>query len=66
MQLKVNGAMQDHPPGIDGAELLTRIDWTSATLVAEVNGRIVKRDEFLTLLLRDGDEIELVTIVGGG
>jgi thiamine biosynthesis protein ThiS len=66
MRIKVNGQFQEHPDGIDGRELLTRIDWTYATLVAEVNGRIVRKDEFLALALADGDELELVTLVGGG
>lgn len=66
MRLKVNGQAQEHPDGISGQELLDRIDWTYATLVAEVNGRIVRKDEFLTLALNDGDELELVTLVGGG
>jgi thiamine biosynthesis protein ThiS len=66
MQIKVNGHLQEHPDGTTGQELLDRIDWTYATLVAEVNGRIVRKDEFLTLLLHDGDNLELVTLVGGG
>lgn len=66
MQLKVNGQLQEHPAAINGQELLDRIDWTYATLVAEVNGRIVRKEEFLTLQLNDGDELELVTLVGGG
>ena len=66
MQIKVNGTLQEHPDGISGRELLDRIDWTAATLVAEVNGQIVRRDAFLALELHDGDELELVTVVGGG
>lgn len=66
MQLTVNGVGQDHPEGLRGAQLLERIDWTAATLVAEVNGAIVRRAEFLELELHGGDVIELVTVVGGG
>lgn len=66
MRLRINGQWQEHPDGLAGQELLDRIDWTYATLVAEVNGRIVRKDEFLALSLNDGDELELVTLVGGG
>ena len=66
MRLTINGNIQEHPDGITGAELLERIDWTVATLVAEVNGSIVRRAEFLGLELHDGDQLELVTVVGGG
>lgn len=66
MQIRINGTLHEHPAGISGAQLLEAIDWTAATLVAEVNGRIVRRDEFLALELHDGDELELVTVVGGG
>jgi thiamine biosynthesis protein ThiS len=66
VRLRVNGAEQEYADGLCGRQLLEAIDWTAATLVAEVNGRIVRRDEFLALELRDGDELELVTVVGGG
>jgi thiamine biosynthesis protein ThiS len=41
-----------------------KIDY--ATVVAEVNGRIVPRSEFGTAVLKEGSSIELVRFVGGG
>jgi len=66
MQLRINGQLQEHPDNLCGRELLERIDWNYATLVAEVNGRIVTKADFLVLAIQDGDEMELVTLVGGG
>jgi thiamine biosynthesis protein ThiS len=66
MQIKVNGTPQEVADDCTGAQLLAQLDWTAATLVAEVNGRIVRRDEFVALTLAPGDELELVTVVGGG
>ena len=38
-----------------------------AELVAvECNGQIVPRAEFGTVVLKDGDELEIVSFVGGG
>lgn len=49
-----------------GAELLNSLGITPATVVAELNGQIIKRDEFLVQRLAEGDVLELVTVVGGG
>ena len=46
--------------------LLDVLGINHATVVAEVNGQIVKRGEFDTTELADGQRLELVRFVGGG
>jgi sulfur carrier protein len=36
------------------------------TVVAECDGRIINRDEYDSLVLQDGNVLELIRFVGGG
>ncbi len=67
--LKVNGVeRQFAPDDMPGtlAALLSVLGVGSATVVAEVDGRIVRREEFDRTQLRDGQQIELIKLMGGG
>jgi sulfur carrier protein len=67
--LTINGVEKQFPAGklpATVAELLGRLDIKAATVVAEVDGRIVERSEFAQTKLRDGQSVELVRFVGGG
>jgi thiamine biosynthesis protein ThiS len=66
MEVKVNGKVLTLADGTTGAGLLHEVDFNAATLVAEVNGEIVRKADFLGLELHEGDSLELVTLVGGG
>lgn len=66
MKLSVNGREVQVEEGITGLQLLEQLDRNSSTLVIERNGSIIPLKEFHTLTLADGDELELVTLVGGG
>lgn len=46
--------------------LLTELKIDEATVVAEVDGRIVERRDFSSTLLKSGAKIELIRFVGGG
>ena len=35
-------------------------------IAVEVNGRIIKKDEYSSTQLNDGDKVEVVNFVGGG
>jgi len=66
MQITVNGKQLEYADPPAGAQLLDDLKITPFTVVAELNGEIVKREEFLELTLKDGYVLELVTVVGGG
>ncbi len=35
-------------------------------VIAELNGTIIKTDQWRTLAVKEGDQLELISIVGGG
>ena len=67
--LKVNGVERqfdpDQMPGTLSA-LLDALGVGTDAVVAEVDGRIVRRDEFHRTELQDGQQIELIKLMGGG
>ncbi|MHC4228605.1 MAG: sulfur carrier protein ThiS [Planctomycetota bacterium] len=66
--LKINGADRQFPAGIPQtlSELLERLDINQATVVAEVDGKIIERKNFAQTQLSNGQAVELVRFVGGG
>ena len=66
--LKINGAEKEFPVGIPQtlAELLEQLDINQATVAAEIDGKIIKRENFAQTQLSGGQSIELVRFVGGG
>jgi len=64
--LQVNGKRVE----LDGPTLLTdylaRLGADPRAIAIEHNGEIVARAGYATLVLRDGDRVEIVRMVGGG
>jgi len=46
--------------------LLAQLGVKEATVVAEVDGQLIRAKEFASTPIRDGQRIELVRFVGGG
>ncbi|MBN2138228.1 MAG: sulfur carrier protein ThiS [Sedimentisphaerales bacterium] len=67
--LKVNGIEKEFAdgafPGTLSA-LLDSLDVNAATVVAEVAGSIVRREEFGRTILEPGQRVELIRLMGGG
>lgn len=67
--LQINGHPRQFPseemPATLSA-LLEKLGITASTVVAEVDGRIVRSDEFAHTPISDGQTIELVKFMGGG
>ena len=66
--MKINGVEKQFPAGIPQTltELLEQLDINQATVVAEVDGKIVERQNFQQTKLSSGQTIELIRFVGGG
>ena len=67
--LKINGVDREFESGqmpATLAALLKLLNIEAATIVAEVDGCIVKREIFGDTRLRSGQKIELIRFVGGG
>ena len=68
-RLKVNGepkeySSDDFPANVTA--LIESLALDPQLVVAEVNGDIVKRVDFSSKALADGDVVEIVRFVGGG
>ncbi|UCG59626.1 MAG: sulfur carrier protein ThiS [Phycisphaerales bacterium] len=67
--LKINGAEKQFPGGQMPStltDLLEKLDVDAATVVAEVDGKIVQRRQFASTRLQNGQSIELIRFMGGG
>ena len=66
--LKINGKEKDfgdHMPS-SLSELLEKLEVDDATVVAEIDGKIIERSNFETTKIETGQSIELIRFVGGG
>lgn len=65
MQVKVNGDDRDIPDGTTLRALVEQFKLTPEKVAIELNRRLARADKYETVL-KAGDEIEIVTFVGGG
>jgi sulfur carrier protein len=66
MQIKVNGSSREVPDGSTIADLLRQLEVSQPHVAVEVNLEVVPRAEHARTELREGDRLEVVTLVGGG
>lgn len=66
MRVHVNGEPREVPDGLTVAELLARLAVTAPRVAVEVNARVVVRAQHADTRLAEGDQVEIVTFVGGG
>ena len=66
MDVIINGERQTLPGGLTAAQLLERLRVAPERVVVELNLKILKRAELPGLLLKEGDQVEIVQMVGGG
>ena len=66
MRIRVNGEWQDGGDSVTVAGLLAALSLEPRLVAVERNKRLVRRAEFDATVLADQDEIEIVTLVGGG
>jgi sulfur carrier protein len=66
MQITCNGETKNIDPGTTLVALIKNLNLNPDTVVAECDGRIIKREEYDALVLTEGNIIELVRFVGGG
>ena len=66
MRVFVNGEEREVPDAVTVTGLLTAIEVTAERVAVEVNREIVPRSLHAEHALREGDRVEIVTMVGGG
>lgn len=66
MEIQVNGKKQHRDGPVSVLALLGELGIHPATVAVELNLRIVPREEMAREMIRDGDTIEIIRMVGGG
>lgn len=66
MRIAVNGEEREVPEGTTVGDLVRALGLVEAPVAVERNQRVVRRAERDSTVLREGDRLELVTLVGGG
>ncbi len=66
MRIRLNGQSHEAPDGATLADLLRELGLVDRPAAAEVNRKLVPKAEHASRRLTEGDEVELVTLVGGG
>jgi thiamine biosynthesis protein ThiS len=65
MVVKVNGQGQTLTDGLDVNGLIAFHKLTPDKVAVELNRRLIRQEKYDTQL-KDGDQVEIVTFVGGG
>ena len=66
MRLEVNGEPRELAEGVSLQELVQFLKLKPEQIAIEVNQVVVRRAEWASTLLKEGDRIEIVHFVGGG
>lgn len=66
MKIRVNGEERSVAPESTVAALVAELDFRPEQVAVELNRKLVPRRDREQTPLTDGDEVELVTLVGGG
>ena len=66
MQIRVNGEVRMCAVGTTVAGLLEELQIRSDRVAVEVNQEIVERQDFGRRSLLDGDQVEILSFIGGG
>jgi len=66
MTIVLNGETKEIPADLSVAALLDELGLTPERLAIEVNRRILRRADWPSTTLAEGDKVEIVHFVGGG
>lgn len=66
MKITLNGKETDVTDRITISDLLTQMKISPQTVACELNLKIVKRSEYASIKISDGDQLEILQMIGGG
>ncbi|MBW2252210.1 MAG: sulfur carrier protein ThiS [Deltaproteobacteria bacterium] len=67
MKLTVNGKMSEANPNISVIALLKEKNVESPDMVSvEINGKIIRKEKYSQIELRENDRVEFLYFMGGG
>ena len=66
VRIRLNGEAYELPGPVTVSGLLTHLAIDSRRIAVELNLTVLKRSTFDTVMVNEGDEVEIVNFVGGG
>jgi sulfur carrier protein len=66
IRIKLNGNFFSCSDNMSINDLIEYLDFKSNKIILEYNCKVVSNEKFADTIIKDGDKIEIVTIVGGG
>ena len=66
VEVKLNGEPREFPDGTTVAQAVAGLTALGTGIAAAVNGDVIPRGSWAAMLLRPGDQVEVVTAVQGG
>ncbi len=66
VEVKLNGEPRKLPDGTTVAQAVAELTALGTGVAAAVNGDVIPRGSWAAMLLRAGDQVEVVTAVQGG
>ena len=66
MKIRVNGTIREVPSGTNVEKLMDLFQLTKRSVVLELNRKVLARNSFPDIQLKDDDMVEIVHFVGGG
>jgi sulfur carrier protein len=66
LKVTVNGKAAEAEENASLRDFIETLREHSEGIIAELNEKVVSRDRWAETLLREGDRLELVSLVGGG
>jgi sulfur carrier protein len=66
VRVRLNGEPRELPDGSTMVQAVAELTAAATGVAAAVNGDVVPRGSWAATLLRDGDQVEVVTAVQGG
>ncbi|MCA9400326.1 MAG: sulfur carrier protein ThiS [Candidatus Omnitrophica bacterium] len=66
MKITINGKIHELDSSQHLSSVIKGCGAKPEHIIAELNGKIIKQDQWDAVSIADGDQLELVTFVGGG
>ena len=66
IEISVNGQTVEIESEMTVEQMLDTVDVPPNYLAVEINAEVVPREHYTTHIVHSGDEVEVVTLVGGG
>lgn len=66
MEITINGEQKTLPAEYNLAELLIHFELPSERVAVELNREVVRRKDWETIKVSNGDKLEVIHFVGGG